>query len=325
MSDATNTKVRVFLNHGKKIYTPIVIGEITVEWTRFASPGKMVLTVYKDDILQFEEGDVVKLRVNDNDYFFGFLFTYEIVAENQYKLTCYDALRYLKSKDVFKMKKQTYSAALKKVCKRYGLTKGTIANTRYVRKAKVFTGTVFDMLENYRKTTKKSTGNQFILFMDYNKVTLKKQDSMKTDWVIQASVAQKYSYSSSIDEDVYTVVKLYRKKGKKTKVYTKTLKSVKKKYGRLTYAENTKLKKKAKINKRLKKIAAAHDSPRKKLSFTGVFGIPGIRAGSGVKVKLSTDGLSLNKNMVVSRVTHRFQGGIHTMDLTVIGGDFHDG
>jgi len=324
MSDATNTKVEVFLKHGGKTYIPVVIGEITVEWTRFASPGKMVLTVLEDDTLEFEEGDVVRIKVNDSNFFFGYLFIYERVKDRQYKLTCYDGLRYLKSKDVFKMKKQTYTAALKTVCKRYGLKQGTIAGTKYVRKAKVFTGTVFDMLENYRKKTKQSTGNQFLLFMDYDKVTLKNQSSMKTSWVIEASVAQDFSYSSSIDQDVYTVVKLYRKRGKKTKVYTKTLSKQKKKYGRLTYAENTKLKKKAKINKRLKKIADAHDSPRKKLSFTGVFGIPEIRAGSGMIVKLKAVGMDLNKNMTVSRVTHHFQDGIHTMDLTVIGGDFKD-
>ena len=107
MADATETKAKVLIKHGSKTYIPAVVGEVTVEWTRFASPGKMELTVIKDDTLKFEEGDAVRLKVNDENYFFGILFTYERVAKGRYKLTCYDVLRYLKSTDVFKMKKQT--------------------------------------------------------------------------------------------------------------------------------------------------------------------------------------------------------------------------
>lgn len=323
MSEFNNTKISVYLKHGDKIYLPVVVGEITVEWTRFAAPGKMTLTVLKDSILKFEEGDTVRLKINGEKFFFGILFTYERLDHDRYKLTCYDVLRYLKSKDIFKMKKMTYAKALKKVCKRYGLKQGKIANTKYVRKAKVFTGSIMDMLENYRKKTKESTGNQFILYADWNQIYLKKQADMKTNYVIEAKLAKDFSYQSSIDDDVYTVIKLYRKSGKKTKVYSKTLKKAKKKYGRLTYVGNTKLKKKAKIKKKLKKIGEAHDTPRKKLSFTGVFGIPKIRAGSGVTVKLNAVGMSLKKNMTVDKVTHHFQDGIHTMDLVVVGGDYH--
>ena len=333
-------EVEVNIRHSGNTYTPVVIGELTVEWTRFASPGKMNLTVFKDDALKFEEGDVVTLKVDGQNFFYGFLFTYERTDSQQYKLTCYDALRYLKSQDVFKMKRSTYAKALKNVCSRYGLKKGTIMNTRHACKAKVFTGTVIDMLEYYRKKTKSATGDNYILYMDFDQVCLVKQDKMVTEWAVTAETAESFSYSSSIDDDVYTVIKLYRnvqkkkkkkkKKGKKnitvTRTYSKTLSAEKKKYGRLTYVESVKTKKKAKINKRLKKIANAHKKPKKKLSFNGVFGIKEIRAGSGMQVKLSVVGMDdLTKSMVVNRVTHRFNEGFHTMDLTMVGGVFKDG
>lgn len=322
MSTFNNTKISVAITHDKKIYFPVVVGEITVEWVRFATPGKMTLTVYKDSALEFREGDIVTLKINGSQFFFGFVFTYERAGDKRYRLTCYDVLRYLKSSDVFKMKKMTYTKALKTACKRYGLKPGSIANTRYVRKGKVFTGSVYDMLEKYRKATKNATGDTYILYANWNEVTLRKQTSMKTNYVIDATLMKDFSYSSSIDDGVYTVVKLYRTKGKKTKVYSRTQKAAKKKYGRLTYAKSTNEKKKAKITKQLKKIGNAHDSPAKKLSFSGVFGIPSIRAGSGVKVKLSAVGMELNRNMTVDKVTHHFKDGVHTMDLTVVGGAY---
>ena len=321
MTAFNETKVEVLLKHGSTTYVPVVVGEITVEWTRIAAPGKMTLTVLKDSELTFREGDTVRLKINDRNFFFGWLFTYERAGQGRYQLTCYDALRYLKSHDIFKMKKMTYTKALKTVCKRYGLKTGTIANTRYVRKAKVFTGTIFDMLESYRKQTKQSTGNNYILYADWNKICLKSQTSMKTNYVIEADMAKDYSYQSTIDDGVYTVIKLYKTNKKKTKVYSRTLKKAKKKYGRLTYVNSTKLKG-AKITRKMKQIGKDHDTPRKKLSFSGVFGIPEIRAGSAVTVKIRAVGMKLNRNMYVDKVTHHFQSGVHTMDLVVIGGDY---
>ena len=328
MKNFDQTKIRVVLKHRDKEYTPPVIGEVTVEWSRFATPGKMTLTILKDKIVKFEEGDTVRLKINGKKYFYGYIFTYERVGDSQYQLTCYDMLRYLKSSDVFKNKKKSYGVAVKDVCKRYGLKTGKIDKTKHLRKAKVFTGTVFDMLEDYRKDTAKSTGSQYILYADYNRIRLRKQSSMRTNYVINATVARDFSYQSTIDKDTYTVIKLYRKYKKKKKekyaVYVKTMKKAKKKYGKLVYTDTTDLKgkDKAKIMKRLNKIGKAHDSPRKKLSFTGVFGIPGIRAGSSVMVKLNAAGISRRKRMVVSKVTHHFAEGIHTMDLVVVGGNY---
>ncbi len=318
-------KVTVSLTHGKKTYYPNVVSEIRVEWTRFGSPGKMTMTVLADSVLKFAEGDVVRLKVDDRNFFFGFIFTIERREKNQYALTIYDALRYLKSDDIFKMPKQTYTKALKKVLKRYGLKAGTIQNTKYVRKAKVFNGCIFDMLEDYRQSTRKSKGTNYILFANYNKVCLKSQKSMRTDYVMNAQLMEDFTYTSSIDDKVYTVVKLYKGSDKKPKVYTKTVKAAKKKYGRLTYVEQTKLKSKSKIKKKLKTIAAAHDSPRKKLTLNSVFGLTDIRAGSGVIVKLSDNGMKVSKRMTVDTVTHVFSEGRHTMNMNVVGGDYKNG
>ena len=316
--------ISVTLTHDSTTYKPVVIGDVTVEWTRFGTPGKLKMTVLKDSTLKVENGDCVRLVVDGRNFFFGFIFIIDRKEADQLSLTAYDVLRYLKSKDIFKMPKQTYTKALKTVLKRYGLKAGAIANTKYVRKAKVFNGCVLDMLETYRKDTKNSKGVNYILYADFNKVCLKAQSSMKTDYVVTAAMASDFSYSSSIDERTYTVIKLYKGSGKKTKVYTKTSAAAKKKYGRLTYAENTKLKSKSKINKKLKTIAKAHDAPSKKLQIKNVFGVVNIRAGSGVRVEIEETGITINRSMTVGTVTHKFSAGRHTMDLTLIGGDFRE-
>lgn len=316
--------ISVTLTHGSTTYKPVVIGDVTVEWTRFGSPGKLKMTVIKDSTLKIENGDCVRLVVDGKNFFFGFIFIIDRKEASQLSITSYDVLRYLKSKDIFKMPKQTYTKALKTVLKRYGLKAGTIANTKYVRKAKVFNGCVLDMLETYRKDTKNSKGVNYILYADFNKVCLKAQPSMKTNYVITNQMTSDFSYSSSIDERTYTVIKLYKGSGKKAKVYTKTSAAAKKKYGRLTYVESTKLKSKSKIKKKLNTIAKAHDTPSKKLTIKNVFGVVNIRAGSGVRVEIKEAGITINRSMTVATVTHKFSEGRHTMDLTLVGGDFRE-
>lgn len=316
--------ISVTLTHGSTTYKPVVIGDVTVEWTRFGSPGKLKMTVIKDSTLKLENGDCIRLVVDGKNFFFGFVFVIDRKEASQLSITAYDVLRYLKSKDIFKMPKQTYTKALKTVLKRYGLKAGTISNTKYVRKAKVFNGCVLDMLETYRKDTKNSKGVNYILYADFNKVCLKAQSSMKTNYVITNQMTSDFSYSSSIDERTYTVIKLYKGSGKKSKVYTKTSAAAKKKYGRLTYVDSTKLKSKSKIKKKLNTIAKAHDTPSKKLTIKNVFGVVNIRAGSGVRVEIEEAGITINRSMTVSTVTHKFSEGRHTMDLTLVGGDFRE-
>lgn len=318
-------EINIKITHGSKTYEPVIADETTVEWTRFGSPGKLVFNALVDSTLKFGEGDAVRMTVDGKNFFFGFLFTYERVEKGKFRFTVYDVLRYLKSDDIFKMPKQTYSKALKKVLKRYGLKAGTIENTKYVRKGKVYTGCVLDMLEDYRKATRSSKGVNYILYAKFDKVCLKPQSSMKTDYVFKLELMENFSYASSIDNDVYTVVKLYKTKGKKTSVYTKTTKAAKKKYGRLTYIESTKLDSKSKIKRKLKSIAKAHKSPKKKLTLSGVFGLTAIRAGSGVTVKIREPGVIISKSMTVDSVTHRFKAGSHTMDITVVGGQYTNG
>lgn len=317
---AQDVTIDITIN-GKK---PVVLEEVTVTWTRFGSPGKMVFSVL-DKGEKFEEGNEVQFKVDGEKFFCGYIFTIEREGIEQYRYTCYDAIRYLKQDDIFKMKKQTYTKALKTVCSRYGLSTGKIANTSYVRKAKVFNGCVLDMLEDYKKHTKNSTGNTYILYADFDKICLQKQSSLKTDYVFDTAVMEDFSYSSSIDEKVYTVVKIYKGSGKKMKIYSKTVSKAKKKYGQLTYVEPTKLKSKAKIKKKLSKIADAHDSPRKKLTLLNAFGKTDIRAGSQVKVNIKEGGLKVSRNMIVDTITHRFNQGRHTMDMNVFGGDFKIG
>lgn len=84
---------------GTKVYQPAV--QEGIEWSteRKNTPGKLVFKVLKDDILDFSEGSPVRMKVDGDNVFFGFVFKQQRSKDKIITVTAYDQLRYLKNKD----------------------------------------------------------------------------------------------------------------------------------------------------------------------------------------------------------------------------------
>lgn len=68
-----------------------------------------------------------------------------------------------------------------------------------------------------------------------------------------------------------------------------------------------------------------YNNRTRSLGLKGVFGDPRVRAGCSIIVSLTLPDMTLCNYMVVHKVTHSFQGERHSMDLTLIGGEFISG
>ena len=60
---------------GEKAYIPAV--EEGIEWTteRRSAPGKLTFSIVKDELIDFQEGAAVRMKVDSEPVFFGFVFT----------------------------------------------------------------------------------------------------------------------------------------------------------------------------------------------------------------------------------------------------------
>ena len=58
------------------------------------------------------------------------------------------------------------------------------------------------------------------------------------------------------------------------------------------------------------------------LTIKGVFGDPRVRAGTSLIIKLGLGDIDLSSFLVVEKAVHKLSGGHHTMELTMIGGEF---
>ena len=92
---------------GTKAYIPIV--EEGIEWSteRRSTPGKLTFSLVKDEVINFQEGAAVRLKVDGKPVFFGFVFTKKRDKNQIITVTAYDQLRYLNNKDTYVYENKT--------------------------------------------------------------------------------------------------------------------------------------------------------------------------------------------------------------------------
>ena len=170
-----------------------------------------------------------------------------------------------------------------------------------------------------------NTGKLYVLYDDVGRLCLRNINQLKLDLVVDAETGESYTYETSIDSQTYDKIKLFYENDKtgKRELYVAQDSSNISKWGVLQYCEQVKTTTgvQAKANSLLK----LYNNRTRSLGLKGVFGDPRVRAGCSIIVSLTLPDMTLCNYMVVHKVTHNFQGERHSMDLTLIGGEFISG
>lgn len=333
-----STGVEVLMQHGHKLFEPVIDGAIQIEWVRCDSPGKMTFKVVRNmervtdskgktiviranDPLKVSMGDTVRFRFNGQNVFLGFLFQFEETADGELSLTYYDQTRYFKNKDLIKFKKCTFSQMLTRLCKRYNLKMGKIENTKTLIAARMEDGTLFDTISHYQTLTAAKGGTLYTVYDNCGYICLQSLASMETKIYIDVEQMQDYSYTASIDDNVYNCIMLYKDDSKTgtRKVWIRNSPSRQAKWGLLTYTDKTDATSPAEVMQRAKVLQQAYGHVERTLELKDCIGDFSVRGGSTIYVGMKLNDASVYQNVVVDTVTHKFEDGIHTMDLKVIG------
>ena len=153
---------------GTKTYQPAVLEGIEWSTERKNTPGKLVFKVIKDDILDFSEGSPVRMRVDGDNIFFGFVFKQQRSKDGIITVTAYDQLRYLKNKDTKVYEDKTAAQFIQMVADEYALTAGTLEDTKYVIESRVEENTsLFEMIANAHDLTLTNTKQMYFLYDDF--------------------------------------------------------------------------------------------------------------------------------------------------------------
>lgn len=187
---------------GTKVYQPVV--QEGIEWSteRKNTPGKLVFKVLYDNILDFSEGSPVRMKVDGDNVFFGFVFKQQRTKDKIITVTAYDQLRYLKNKDTKVYEGKTANQFVKMIADDYALNLGTLDDTGYVIESRVEENTsLFEMIANALDLTLTNTGEMYVLYDDFGKLTLKSLSSMYVGvpgayLMIDEETGQNFDYTS---------------------------------------------------------------------------------------------------------------------------------
>lgn len=313
---------------GTKAYFPIV--EEGIEWTteRKSAPGKLIFRVLKDDIINFTEGAAVRLKVDGEPVFFGFVFTKKRNKDQIITVTAYDQLRYLNNKDTYVYENKTASQLIQMIAADFALNVGTIENTGFVIASRVEDNTsLFDIIGNALDLTLQNTKEMYVLYDDFGKLTLKALSSMYVGepgayLMIDEETGENFEYSSSIDSATYDKIKLTydNEKTGKREVYIAQDGEHINDWGILQYYDT--LSKGENGQAKADALLELYNKKTRTLRIINAFGDIRVRAGSMVVINLDLGDMHLKNFMLVERVTHTFRLDEHFMTLTLRGGEF---
>ena len=317
--------ITIIVQNANTIYYPVLEEGAEISWERQGSPGKLKFSCVVDENLKIEEGNPVKVNVDDTDIFYGFIFSISRSGSNPkvIEVTVYDQLRYFKNKDTYVYSNKKASDVIRMVANDFGLQVGSIEDTGYIIESRTEdNATLFDIVQNALDETLQAKTQMYVMYDDVGKITLKNIENMKLGLVMDVDTIGDYDYASSIDTDTYNQVKItYENKetGKREVFIAKDSSNVNK-WGLLQYTDTveTSTSGSAKADALLK----LYNAKTRNLSISDALGDIRVRGGSSVIVKLDLGDIQVSSFLVVESVTHKFKQDQHLMDLKLRGGEF---
>lgn len=320
--------VELLIANGNTVYQPAV--EDGIKWTtqRFGTPGKLEFKVLKDEIISFQEGSPVRMTVDGQKVFFGWVFKKSRNRDQIISVTAYDQMRYLQNKDTKTYEGKKASEFIRMLANDYTLNLGSIADTGYVIESRVEENTsLFDMIGNALDLTLTNTGNMFILYDDFGSLTLKSLDQMRVGsngqyLMIDEETGQNFDYTSSIDDATFNRIKLTYDNDETgiREVYVAQSGENINKWGILQYFDT--LQKGENGQAKADALLKLYNQKTRKLVVKKAFGDCRVRAGSMVVINLGLGDINVKNFMLVEKCVHTFNESEHWMDLTLRGGEF---
>jgi len=306
-------------------YTPLVAEGISLEFCRAGAPGKLTFQVVKDSVIRFHEGDHVVLRMGADVLFAGFVFTKRRQFGGVITVAAYDQIRYLKNRDTLAYEDLTAAGLVRLVAGEWGLAVGEIEETGILIPGRVEDGRpLLDMIQTALDLTFEQSGHLFVLYDQAGALCLTHAENMALDTLVHEGSMGDFDYTSSIDRGSYSAVRLYRAAGTagETMFYGARREDLVQRWGMLRHV--ARLDEGADGSETAEAMMGLYGRKTRRLRIKEADGDVRVRGGSMLPVELYLGDVVVGTFLMVERVVHRFFEGGHTMELTLVGGEFVD-
>lgn len=311
--------VKIYIENKGIIYQPTVLESIVLQSDIEGSPSSINFDVYKDDVINFVEGNSVRLNVSDKDMFFGYIFKKSRTKDNIINVTAYDQIRYLKNKDTYNFVNVKATDIVCRIANDFSLSLGEIEDTSHIIESQIEVNTtLLDMIQNAIDTTYSYKKTLYVLFDDAGKLSLRNSSNMIKDILITNSNAKDFYYETSIDDNTYNKVKLTfdNKKTGLLEIYHCEDNENIKKWGILQYFDT--IQEEENGTQKASALLELCNKTTNVLTIDNVIGNTEVRAGCMVYVDLDINGVVINSLMLVKKCVHTFTENVHLMDLELL-------
>jgi len=304
--------IELLIDDGKRVFEPVVTGEVMCESFRRGQAGRLVFGLVESDTnYRVAEGCSVSLKLDGKGVFFGIVFAVKHSKNGAVTATAYDQLRYLKNKDVYVYSDKRASDVVRMIAADYKLRLGKISQTAYVIPSRVEDNVpLIDIIGNALDLELQHKGVAYTLFDDFGELSLLGANEMYSGVVIDADTAADYTYTSSA-ENRFNRVKLELPGGKswKREIFIAEDAKSEDEIGILQYY--AKITGKEAGGEKSRALLNLLNRDKRAFCANGVFGDSGVRGGSSVEVDLG----GVKSRATVKKCVHRFFANAHLMDL----------
>lgn len=299
-----------------------IVTGITWKTTRFGKPGSLDFTlikkgIYQNVAFQYNNGDIIRFRKDNQNVFYGYIFSIDGGKNEDVRIKCYDQIRYLMAQDTYVFQNVTVTDIIQQIAEDFNLQVGTLADTVYRIPTMVEDGKkLLDMIDKGIVLTEYNTTLNYILFDDFGALSLLNSEDILVPFIIgDGSLMYDYNMKTAIDQDTYNKIKLYKdnKDTGKREIYASQDSANMARWGTLqlyqSVDENLNA---AQINQMLEQLMTLKNRESKTLKLNAI-GDSRVRAGAYVPIIIEEYGI--NQPFLVDQCTHSFNGSDHTMNL----------
>lgn len=302
-----------------------LVSDISITTYLEDNPGKLEFTIFSARSLTFWEGSTVSIILDGYNMFKGFVFKKSRDQDTKkIKVTCYDQLRYLKNKDSRVFENVTSNQIFEQLCKDFVLKYRTVDKSSYICAPRSEDATsLYDMIKNALDDTLINTGKWYFIRDNFGTLEhLNIMSCIRPEVLGDKSFVTGFDYETSIDDNVYNQIKLYRDNettGKREVfIVNDTINGGEKikRWGILQLYEKVDEKYNiAQIESRALQMLKHYGETRRSLKLN-CLGVKEFFAGCLFKCKIADLGdISLNSYLMVTECTHKISNEEHTMEI----------
>ncbi|MFC6334289.1 hypothetical protein ACFP56_16800 [Paenibacillus septentrionalis] len=314
--------VKLIHHNGAEWDISQIVHSLTWKTSRMGRAGSISFTLIKGGLYQskdftYSNGDMIRVLVGSTEVFHGYIFSIDAGRDEAVSITAYDQIRYLMNTDTYVFVGHTASDIVKRIAKDFQLKLGTIAETGYKIPTMSEDGQkLLDIICKAITLTYHHTGRDYCLYDDFGRLCLRDVEDVSLDFYIgEQSLMYDYSVKTSIDDDTYNRIKLYRDNSEtgKREIYMAEDSVNIKRWGVLQLYQNVEEKMNdPQIKELLNNLAKLKNRERKSLQ---VNAIGDIRVRAGFRVHIKIDEYGVDQALLVDECTHSFSNDVHTMSL----------